>query len=275
MRNIIFLFLLIPSFCFSQLAVTHGIIQSQVSAGGCDADAIKYYTAAGITDAGQRTAICDFVTREKSAGRWGTELQAFYILGNGSFDACKYNLIDTLLYKLTTSGTITYTTGSGGGADPTSGAYLTTNYTPSTHAVSVNSSHLMFWSQENVNESSTDMGILSATYNNINLFGNVFYARSNVAASGSFISAAVANTVGCFLNNRTSSTAVAIYEDGSSIASGSIAVDGLPTASILIFTAHSSLFSTKKCVFASIGAAISNPADYYSSINQLKTDLGL
>jgi len=272
MRKLL-LIILFPAFAYSQ--PMSKLIRKVASSGGCDADAIKYYTAAGITDSLQRVAICNFVAREKSAGRWGTEVQAFYILGNGTFDACKYNLIDTLLYKLTSSGTITYTTGSGGGADPTSGAYLTTNYTPSSHAVSVNSSHLMFWSQENVNESSTDMGILSATYNNINLFGNVFYARSNVAASGSFISVAVANTVGCFLNNRTSSTAVAIYEDGSSIASGSIAVDGLPTASILIFTAHSSLFSTKKAAFASIGAGISNPADYYSSVNQLKTDLGL
>jgi len=271
MKKILLILFFIPCIAQAQMPIVNGWRHSSCS----DADATKYFTASGITDPAQQTAICEFIVREKAASRWGTEVQAFYILGNGSFDACKYNLIDTTFYKLTTSGTITYSTGSGGGADPTSGAYLTTNYTPSTHQVSVNSSHLMFWSQESVNETSTDMGILSVYYNNINLFGNVFYGRSNVIASGSFISAALANTTGCFLNNRTSSTAVAIYEDGSSIASGSITADGRPTGAIRIFTAHSSLYSTKKCAFASIGAGISNPSDYYNSVNQLKTDLGL
>ena len=274
MCKLLLIFILLPVFVSAQSPMFKLIAKKSVS--GCsDADATKYIVATGISNPAHQTAICEFVVREKAASRWGTEVQAFYILGNGSFDACKYNLIDTTLYKLTSSGTITYTTGSGGGADPTSGAYLNTNFTPSTHLVSVNSGHLMFWSQENVNEGSTDIGVLSAYYFDMNLNLNTLYGRVNVTSSGSFLSSALANTVGCFLNNRTSSTAVAIYEDGTSLASGSITATSRPTSTVKIFTMNLSNFSTKKAVFASIGAGISNPSDYYNSVNTLKTDLGL
>lgn len=273
MRKLLLILFLLPVFASAQSPMFKLIAKRASSCS--DADATKYFTASGITDPAVQTAICEFVVREKAASRWGTEVQAFYILGNGSFDACKYNLIDTTLYKLTSSGTITYSTGSGGGADPTSGAYLNTNFTPSTHLVSVNSGHLMFWSQENVNEGSTDMGVLSAYYFDMNLNLGTMYGRVNVTSSGSFLSSARPNTVGCFLNNRTSSTAVAIYEDGTSLASGSISATSRPTATVKIFTMNLSNFSTKKAAFASVGAGISNPSDYYNSVNTLKTDLGL
>jgi len=259
----------------AQIIQTHGIIQSQASSGCTDADALKYFAATGITDAGVKTAICDFITREKAASRWGTEVQVFYILGNGSFNASRYNLIDTSLFKYSEFGTITYTTGSGGGAKPTSGAYLLTGYTPSTHAISVNSFHYMLWSQENINETSTDMGRHVGYISDIELYNTTMYTVINKSSYGTYLTAGLSTTVGCFLSNRTSSTAVAVYQNGSSLASGSISADGLPTGETLIFTSNLANFSTKKCVFASIGAGISNVTDYYNSVNQLKTDLGL
>lgn len=252
------------------------MIRKHASSSACsDADATKYFTATGITDAGVKEAICDFVTREKAASRWGTEVQAFYILANGSFNASKYNLIDTTAFTYSESGTITYTTGSGGGAKPNSGSYLLTGYTPSTHAVSANSFHYMLWSQENINETSTDMGRNVGYISDIELYNTTMYTVINKSSYGTYLTAGLATTVGCFISNRTSSTAVAVYQNGSSLASGSITADGLPSGQTLIFTSNLANFSTKKCVFASIGAGISNVSDYYNSVNQLKTDLGL
>lgn len=269
------LILLLPCFTVAQTPMSK-LLRKHASASCSDADADKYFAATGITDAGVKTAICDFVTREKAASRWGTEVQAFYILANGSFNASKYNLIDTTKYTCSTSGTITYTTGSGGGADPTSGAYLTSNYKPSTETVSLNSFHLMFFSQENVNETSTDVGILNATYNaDIELYSNVMYSTLNRTNYATYLSAALSNTVGMFLSNRTSSTAVEILQNTTSLATGSIAAEGLPTDFVYIFTSNLVNFSTKKACFVSIGAGISNTTDYYNSVNQLKTDLGL
>lgn len=269
------LILLLPCFAQAQTPMSK-LLRKKASTGCTDADALKYFAATGITDAGQKTAICDFIAREKAASRWGTEVQAFYILGNGSFAASKYNLIDTTKYTCTSSGTITYTTGSGGGADPTSGAYLTTNYKPSTETVSLNSFHLMFFSQENVNESSTDVGILNATYNSdIELYSNVMYSTLNRTNYATYLSASLSNTVGMFLTNRTSSTAVEIFQNSTSLSSGSITAQGLPTDFVYIFSSNLVNFSTKKACFVSIGAGISNPSDYYTSVNQLKTDLGL
>lgn len=253
------------------------MIRKHASSSACsDADATKYFTATGITDAGVKEAICDFVTREKAASRWGTEVQDFRIHGLGSFNVSKYNLIDTSKYLTTSSGTITYTTGSGGGADPTSGAYITIGYKPSIDQVSVNSFHLMFFSQENVNESSTDIGVLNAGYNSdIELYGNVMYSTLNRTNYATYLSSSLSNTVGMFLSNRTSSTAVEIFQNSTSLSSGSISTQGLPTDFIYIFTSNLVNFSTKKVCFTSIGAGISNESDYYSSVNQLKTDLGL
>lgn len=252
------------------------LLRKKATSGCTDADALKYFAATGITDAGQKTAICDFIAREKAASRWGTEVQAFYILANGSFNASKYNLIDTTKYTCSTSGTITYSTGSGGGADPTSGAYLTTNYKPSVDQVSVNSFHLMFFSQQDVNETSTDIGILNATYNSdIELYSNTMYStlcRTNYAT---YLSSALSNTLGMFLSNRTTSTAVEIFQNSTSLSSGSISAQGLPTDFVYIFSSNLANFSTKKACFVSIGAGISNVSDYYTSVNQLKTDLGL
>lgn len=269
------LILLLPCFTVAQTPMSK-MIRKKASTGCTDADALKYFAATGITDAGQKTAICDFITREKAASRWGTEVQAFYILANGSFAASKYNLIDTTKYTCTTSGTITYTTGSGGGADPTSGAYLTTNYKQSVDEVSVNSYHIMFWSQENVNEASTDIGVINAGYNaDIELYLGSMYSTLNRLNYASLLSSGLSNTVGMFLSNRTSSTAVEIFQNSTSLSSGSISAEGLPTDFVYIFTSNLANFSTKRACFASIGAGISNPSDYYSSVNQLKTDLGL
>lgn len=268
------LILLLPAFSLAQTPMSK-LLRKFPVASCSDADATKYFVATGISNPTIQNAICNFVTREKAASRWGTEVQAFYILANGSFASSKYNLIDTTLYTLTTTGTITYTTGSGGGADPTSGAYLTTNYTPSTHG-NLNSLHLMFYSQENVNEVSIDMGAQDPSYyTDLLLLSNTLYGRVNVDASGDFISGGLANTLGFFLSNRTSSTAVAIYQNSTSVNTGSITADGLPTVSVNIFTSNGAFYSTKKAAFASIGAGVSNTTDYYNSVQQLKTDMGL
>ena len=268
------LILLLPCFTVAQTPMSK-MIRKKASTGCTDADALAYFSATGITDAGVKTAICDFVTREKAASRWGTEVQAFYILANGSFNASKYNLIDTTAFTYSESGTITYTTGSGGGAKPNSGSYLLTGYTASTHAVSANSFHYMLWSQENINETSTDMGRHVGYISDIELYNTTMYTVINKSSYGTYLTAGLATTVGCFISNRTSSTAVAVYQNGSSLASGSITADGLPSGQTLIFTSNLANFSTKKCVFASIGAGISNVTDYYNSVNQLKNDLGL
>lgn len=273
MRKLL-LILLLPCLTVAQTPMSK-LLRKHASASCSDADADKYFAATGITDAATKTAICNFVTREKAASRWGTEVQAFYILANGSFSASRYNLIDTTTFKYSESGTITYTTGSGGGAKPTSGGYLLTGYTPSTHAVSVNSVHLMLWSQENINETSTDMGRHVGYISDIELYNTTMYTVLNRSTYGTYLTAGLSTTAGFFLSNRTSSTAVEVLQNTTSLASGSISADGLPTGEILIFTSNLANFSTKKCVFASIGAGISNTTDYYNSVNQLKSDLGL
>lgn len=274
--RILIAIILLPFFCDAQIIRANNNYRAlSVAAAGCsDADATAYCTAAGITGS-DATAICEFVVREKAAGRWGTELQAVYILSNGSFNAVRYNLIDATA-TLTTPGTINYTTGSGGGVTQSGNSYFDTHFNPSTDLVSSNSAHIAFFSQSNINEGSTDMGIAAGgLIEDIELFNTVMYSTVFGDYTTNFLQASLSTTKGFFLSNRTSSTAVEIRQDNTSLATGSKSIIGVPNANLLLFTSNGANYSTKKFAFMSIGAAISNPTDYYNSVTTLLTDLGV
>lgn len=249
--------------------------QNKSASAACsDADATAYCTAAGITGS-DATAVCEFIVREKAASRWGTELQAVYILSNGSFNSVKYNLIDATA-TLTTPGTINYTTGSGGGVTQSGNSYLDLNFNPSTDLVSVNSAHIAFFSQSNINEGSTDMGVISGgLQEDIELFNTVMYSSVFGDYGTNFLQASLSTTAGFFLSNRTSSTVVEIRQDNTSLATGSKSVIGAPNSNLLLFTSNGINYSTKKYCYMSVGAGIGNPTGYYNSVTQLLTDLGV
>ncbi len=240
-----------------------------------DADVLAYLSSTGITDPAYKAALCTFVTGLKSDGSW-TQLDAFYILVNGTFNKCKYNLKNVAANTLTESGTITYTTGVGGGAKPNSGSYFDTHFDPSTGspAFVTNSAHFMFYSQENINETSTDIGRFSGYSSDMELYNTTIYSTLNFLGYGSYLTSALPNTVGMFLTNRTSSTAVEIFQNTTSLSSGSITAAGVPTNSILIFTSNLSNFSTKTCAVVSIGSGISNESAYYTRVHTFLTAIG-
>jgi hypothetical protein len=84
---------------------THGIIGS--SAASVDVDALAFFTAAGITDTTQKTAVNTLVTDLKTANIW-TKMKAIYPFVGGSATSHKFNLKDprddNAAFRLTFSG---------------------------------------------------------------------------------------------------------------------------------------------------------------------------
>ena len=72
---------------------THGIIGSSVTVASGDADALAFFTAAGITDTTQKTAVTTLVTDLKAANIW-TKMKALYPFVGGTAAQHRFNLKD-------------------------------------------------------------------------------------------------------------------------------------------------------------------------------------
>lgn len=78
-------------------------------AGGCDADAQAFITAAGITDATQIAALCQLVVDLKAGGVWN-DLNTLYPFVGGTATTHSYNLKNPALYQITWFGGVTHNT---------------------------------------------------------------------------------------------------------------------------------------------------------------------
>jgi hypothetical protein len=114
---------------------------------GCDADAVAFLAAAGITDATITSAICTLVTTMKADGTWA-KCNAIYPMVGGTATTHKFNLknpVDTnAAFRLSFVGGWTH---SANGALPNgTNAYANTFLTPSTTLTLLNT-HLSFYSR--------------------------------------------------------------------------------------------------------------------------------
>lgn len=123
---------------------THGIIRSS-SNPAYDADAAAFFTATGITDVGQKSAVNQLVLDLKSNSLW-TKFIAIYPFVGGSATSHKYNLKDPqdldASYRLTFSGGITHDANgvTGNGVN----GYYRTFITPSSHLSQDNTSVFVY-----------------------------------------------------------------------------------------------------------------------------------
>jgi len=76
-------------------------------AGGCDADAQSFITAAGITDATEIAALCQLVVDLKVGGVWNS-LNAIYPFVGSTATTHSYNLKNTSLYQISWFGGVTH-----------------------------------------------------------------------------------------------------------------------------------------------------------------------
>jgi hypothetical protein len=245
---------------------------------GYDTDAIAFFTAAGITNATEKTAVNQLVVDLKAYSLW-TKMTAIYPFVGSSATTNKYNLKDPrdldAAYRINFYGGWTYNS-NGITGDGTSG-YADTMAAMNTTAIPNRLNH---WSSYNRTLPSTSKynGILDLGV--FQLFGwNGGSGANFFMGLQSFITTGVASTTGFINGTVTSNSNAVLYKSGSSIFTtspssmttnynyylGAVNQNGSPTN-----------YNTTNIAFASLGGALTatDAANFYTAVQKFQTTLG-
>ena len=252
---------------------------SNTLTGITDADAQAFFDATGVTDSTQKAAVNTLTIGLKSNSLW-TSCYAIYPMVGGTATTHKFNLKDPrdldAAFRLSFAGGWTH---SSNGALPngTTG-YANTFLTPLT-SMNKDDSHYSYYSRTNVNAAQTELGvILSSIENGLSLYTNNLYPNFKGAA-GSYVSVAVADTIGCWLANRKSTTNSQGWRNGTKLLD-TAQTSGVANGSVYLAADHNNIsqtqYSTKQCAFASMGLGFSdaNALIFSNLIIDFQTTLG-
>lgn len=258
-------------------------INGVISVSRGDSDAQAFITAANITDTTQKNAISQLVTDLKSANIW-TKMKAIYPFVGGVISSHVYNLKDprdlNAAYRITFAGGWTH---SSTGIKPNgSNTSANTNLTPN-GVLSLNSSHFSYYSRTNVLETSVEVMSTSGDPATIDMY--IRFTNGNMLsriANSTYLQTANASSTGFFLMNRSNSTNLKQYKNGSVLGtSTSLNSSSLPINPILLSSGINSSgtafgFSTKECAFATIGDSLTDVevTALYNAVQTFNTTLG-
>ena len=253
-----------------------------------DSDAQAFLNAAEITSQTQANAIDVLVTDLKSANIW-TKMKALYPFVGGTASAHKFNLKDPrdldAAYRLVFNGGWTH---SSSGAQPNgTTAFADTKLIPSS-TLNLNSTHLSVYLNTNFNSTSgtdvVDMGVEDASFTN-RLFiepssgGNVYSINNSNGAS--FVVTPDSNSLGLYVNNRISSTAINLFKNNIKLINDTARTSSALSVRPLYIGAHNfvgsaSYLSPRRQAFASIGDSLTDTEAlaFYTAVQKYQTSLG-
>jgi hypothetical protein len=217
----------------------------------------------------RKAVINSLVVGLKGSGIWD-QLDVLYVLAAADSDAALTNWKSPSTFKATEVSSPTFNADRGYTGDGLS-KYLDTGWVPSTNGVKYtqNNSSAWVWSRSNTSSSSSDIGTVSGTtFSNIvtrhATFG--FLSHLNVA-NGQYLNVATADGSGFSGSQRTSSTAVELFKNGASAATGSKTTNGVPAISQWICGANNGHWSVRQIAFAAWGAALTGKeAAFYNAV---------
>jgi hypothetical protein len=259
---------------------THGIIASQIV--GIDPDWLAYYNRV-IADGGSLTTTEQSATKTlvadlKAAGIWSS-MKAIYPMVGASAAACKQNLKSASFTGSFSSG---WTFASTGVTGDGSTAYFNSTLNPNAE-LSQNSCHTSFYSRTNNAVSSTiEIGSLSLGPN-LFFHTHIYYIGSGsllcLLAQDSVVQFTVANSLGFSNGNRTSSTRLSNFKNGSNLGDTTVTSVALTTQPVYIGAGNiggsASNFSSRECAFASIGDGLTDTqaSNFYTAVQAFQTTL--
>jgi len=265
---------------------THGIIGSSVTVASGDADALAFFTAAGITDTTQKSAINTLVTDLKTANIW-TKMKALYPFVGGTAAQHRFNLkdprtVDAAFYLDFLGGG----THSANGYQPNgSTAYADTKLLP-INVLGLNSTHISYYSRTQTTEDNkTEIGC-SSNENELPIM-QMYIRRSNAVYSDQYdhtnnrIIASNTNTTGLFLATRTSNVLHKVYRNSTLLGTdtNTSTQNVLPGTKMTIaaYNTHANIvrFSSKESAFASIGDGLTDGelTAFYTAVQSYQTTL--
>lgn len=251
-----------------------------------DADAQAFITASGISGT-NATATNQLVIDLKAANIW-TKMKCIYPFVGNTATSMKWNLKNPVdsnaAYRLVFIGGGTF---SSGGYQPNgTNAYADTFLTPST-SLSLNSTHLSYYSRTNSITGSIHMGVDSATPI---MVGSAYLYQSYSSSIGllstlntisvDYINNAVVDSLGFSISNRTSSTIVSLFKGGVKLKSDTKNSSYLPLLNTYLGARNSfgtaANYDNKQCAFASIGDGLTDAEAlaFYNAVQTFNTTLG-
>jgi hypothetical protein len=227
--------------------------------GAFDADALSFFSAASITDATQKNAVNQLVLDLKSNSLW-TKMKALYPVVGGSATAHSYNLKNTAQYQLSFSSGWTH---SANGMTPNGTSAYADTFLTARGLLGVNSTHVSYYSRTNAyGTNQTEIGT-NTTYNTDNLYMTYDAYTSaylGVNQFGDSQMSRLGNTLGCLILNRSSSTQIERYFNGTQTIALMTSTNTPNTTLILGAFKDTSIrnFSTKQCAFCTIGDGLTS-----------------
>lgn len=247
-----------------------------------DISAQALFDAAGITSDTVKTAVNNCIITLKSIGFW-TKCNAIYGFAGDDISQTyasqyKYNWKDPqdtdAAFRLTFTGGWTFAST---GILPSGSDYADTHLNPNS-VLSKNDTHYSFYSRTNSSGGICDIGCEDPSNlhrvfikNGASLLYYVFTDNFSIKAN--------ANSLGLHLMTRTSSTAIDVFKNGSSLGSDSIASTSLINFNMYIGATNNNgspdFNSTRECAFATIGSGIDSSlaASAYTAIQTYQTAL--
>ena len=262
-----------------------GLIASYSS--GFDSDAQTYFTAAGITNAGHKSAWNTFVLDCKANGNWTPLIAAYPVIG-GSSGSHAVNAKTPGTYNLSFTGITHSSSGITGNGNTNN---VDTGIQPSTAFGSNTGIHLCFYTSTPSNTFSsgvyTDMGCFNSSNTflalevyrplNVSPLGGVF--TTTMVASGASLGAG--NDTTTWIVENPSSTTLNFYRNGTSYASVTGAKSTLASLTGTIrLTCRANNAGTvsrrtmKTYGFFSIGTTLGDVAAFSAAIATLQAALG-
>ena len=264
---------------------THGIIGSSVTVASGDADALAFFTAAGITDTTQKTAVNTLVTDLKTANIW-TKMKALYPFVGGSATSHKFNLKDPRdlndAFRLTFFGGLTHDSNGmlGNGIN----GYVNTNLIASS-ILNKDSLSLSFYSRTNdnygtnTNEINLNAGYSASGYLSLRTNNKTTGVAASSLGNDDTDGVAGSNTSSGFaLATKTAANSTRKYfKNGALIGSNSLNVSTNLQNNAIAFLGNNttSINSKNNCAFVSIGDGLTDgeAAAFYTAVQAYQTTL--
>lgn len=183
----------------------------------CDVDAQKYIDSAGITNATEKTAICNCVKQLKDSSVW-TKLDAIYPYLGSTSVSCKWNLVNPVnsnsAFRLDFFGGWTF---SSTGALPNGvNAYANTYWNSVADAGTTNASMGVYLRTNTADGAKIDIGFMRsspvAISGILTRYGNEYYGAINTNGAGGRI--ANTNTAGFFAVSTLALDNITVHKNG-------------------------------------------------------------
>lgn len=240
-----------------------------------DSDAQTFFTAAGITDTTQKTAVNQLVLDLKGYGIW-TKMKSIYPFVGGTATTHKYNLKDPrdldAAFRLVFNGGWTH---SANGILPNGTNAYADTFLVESNVLALNSAHVSIYSRTNSTGLKCDVGGSgpSAQTNIFPNYSNTFYPRIQDINSGTSLNS---DTRAMYMANRVSSSEAQGWRNSTkyTITSNSLGRNNL--SYYLSAFNSGGYYSDRELAFATIGDGLTDTevSNFYTVVQAFQTTLG-